>query len=78
VVSIKGNFLQYLMDIFSHHYGGNIKRYLTETEVVVPGSEWYLWARYREHCNENWGYIKGWEFLVEQILALQAGLRCME
>jgi len=48
-------------------YGGNIKRYLTEAEVVVSGSERRLWARYFEHCNENSGYIKGWEFLVVAI-----------
>ena len=47
-------------------YGGNIKRNLTGTRVVVSGSEWYLQARYCERCNENWGYIKGWEFIVEK------------
>ena len=48
-------------------YGGNIKRYLTEVEVVVYGSEWRLWARHFEHWNENSGYIKCWEFLVQAI-----------
>jgi hypothetical protein len=47
-----------------HIWDGNIKRYLTETEVVFSDSGWGVWAGFCKHCNKNLGYIKGGEFLV--------------